>query len=146
MAGTTQRVSVSSSGAESDGPSPSNGIRGGIRFGPAISGDGRFAVFDSQATNLVPGDTNTCGVFFPNAGMCPDVFVHDLATGSTDRVSVDSSGAQASSASTDPGISADGTTVVFFSAASNLVAGDTNSCSFPAVSFPNCPDIFAHTR
>jgi hypothetical protein len=146
MAGTTQRVSVSSSGAESDGPSPSNGIRGGIRFGPAISGDGRFAVFDSQATNLVPGDTNTCGDFFPVAGMCPDVFVHDLATGSTDRVSVDSSGAQANSASTDPDISADGTTVVFFSAASNLVAGDTNSCSFPAVSFPNCPDIFAHTR
>jgi Tol biopolymer transport system component len=146
MAGTTQRVSVSSSGAEANGRSPSNGIRGGIRFGAAISGDGRFAVFDSQATNLVPGDTNTCGDFFPVAGMCPDVFVHDLATGSTDRVSVDSSGAQASSASTDPGISADGTTVVFFSAASNLVAGDTNSCSFPAVSFPNCPDIFAHTR
>jgi Tol biopolymer transport system component len=146
MAGTTQRVSVSGSGAEGDGPSPSNGIRGGIRFGPAISGGGRFAVFDSQATNLVPGDTNTCGDFFPVAGMCPDVFVHDLATGSTDRVSVDSSGAQANSASTDPDISADATTVVFFSAASNLVAGDTNSCSFPAVSFPNCPDIFAHTR
>jgi Tol biopolymer transport system component len=145
IAGTTQRVSVSSSGAESDGPSPSNGIRGGIRFGPAISGDGRLAVFDSQATNLVPGDTNTCGGFFPGAGMCPDVFVHDLATGSTDRVSIDSSGAQADGASTDPDISADGTTVVFFSAASNLVAGDTNGCTLPAVSFPNCPDIFAHT-
>jgi Tol biopolymer transport system component len=145
QAGTTQRVSVSSSGAEGDGGSPSNGIRGGIRFGPAISGDGRFVVFDSQATNLVPGDTNTCGDFFPNAGTCPDVFVHDLTTGSTARVSIDSSGAQANGASTDPGISADGTTVVFFSAASNLVAGDTNSCSFPAANFPNCPDIFAHT-
>jgi Tol biopolymer transport system component len=145
QAGTTQRVSVSSSGAESDGRSPSNGIRGGIRFGPAISGDGRFAVFDSQATNLVPGDTNTCGDFFPSAGTCPDVFVHDRATGTTDRVSVDSSAAQADGASTDPGISADGSTVVFFSAASNLVAGDTNGCTLPGVSFPNCPDIFAHT-
>jgi Tol biopolymer transport system component len=135
QAATTQRVSVSSSGAEGDGPSPSNGIRGGIRFGPAISGDGRFVVFDSQATNLVPGDTNTCGAFFPDAGTCPDVFVHDRATDTTDRVSVNSSGAQADGASTDPGISADGSTVVFFSAASNLVAGDTNAFA----------DIFAHT-
>ena len=145
QAGTTQRVSVSSSGAEGDGRSPSNGVRGGIRFGPAISGDGRLVVFDSQATNLVPGDTNTCGDFFPSAGTCPDVFLRDLATGSTDRVSIDSSGAQADGASTDPDISADGTTVVFFSAASNLVAGDTNGCTLPAVNFPNCPDIFAHT-
>ena len=77
--------------------------------------------------------------------MCPDVFVRDLATGSTDRVSIDSSSAQADGASTDPDINADGTTVVFFSAAGNLVAGDTNGCTLPAVSFPNCPDIFAHT-
>ncbi|MGH9193521.1 MAG: hypothetical protein ACRDZ0_13740 [Acidimicrobiales bacterium] len=60
-------------------------------------------------------------------------------------MSVDSSGAQADGASTDPGISADGTTVGFFSAASNLVAGDTNG-SFPAASSPHCPHIFAHTR
>ena len=124
--GTTQRVSVSSTAAQGDNISSS----------PAISGDGQVVAFVSNATNLVPGDTNTCGDFFPAAGMCPDVFVHDLATGSTDRVSVDSSGAQANSASTDPDISADGTTVVFFSAASNLVAGDTNSS----------PDILAHTR
>jgi Tol biopolymer transport system component len=135
QAGTTQRVSVSSSSAEGDGGSPSNGIRGGIHFGPAINGDGRFVVFDSQATNLVPGDTNTCGAFFPTAGRCPDVFVHDRATGSTTRVSVDSSGAQADGASTDPAISGDGSVVSFFSAASNLVVGDTNAS----------PDIFAHT-
>jgi Tol biopolymer transport system component len=146
QAGTTQRVSVSSGAAQTDGASPNSGIRGGTRFGPAISGDGRFAVFDSSATNLVPGDTNTCGDVFSGAGTCPDVFVHDLVTGATERVSVDSSGAQGNGASTDPDISADGTTVVFFSAAGNLVPGDTNGCSLPAVSFPSCPDIFAHTR
>jgi Tol biopolymer transport system component len=123
--GTTERVSVANDGAQGDNISSS----------PAISGDGRFVAFVSNAPNLVPGDTN--GV--------RDIFVHDRAIGTNERVSVSSSGAQANGASTDPGISADGTTVVFFSAASNLVAGDTNSCSFPAANFPNCPDIFAHT-
>src|SRR6266516_201460 len=120
------------------------GIRGGSAFGTRISGDGRLVAFDSIATNLVAGDTNTCGPFFNDiAGECPDVFVHDRLTGETVRVSVDSGGAQANDASTDPDISADGSTIGFFSAASNLVVGDTNTCPV----FPNpghCPDIFVH--
>lgn len=72
--------------------------------------------------------------------------VAHAAPGTTQRVSVDTAGAQANDASTEPSISGDGSVVVFFSAAANLVAGDTNSCQFPAVSFfgGHCPDIFAH--
>ena len=49
--GTTERVSVGSGGAQGNEYS----------FGPAISADGRFVAFESDATNLVPGDTNGCG-------------------------------------------------------------------------------------
>src|SRR6266581_3440694 len=134
LSGATERVSVDSAGGEANGQSVGPGIRGG----------GRLVAFDSIATNLVAGDTNTCGPFYTDiAGECPDVFVHDRLTGETVRVSVDSGGAQANDASTDPDISADGSTIGFFSAASNLVVGDTNTCPV----FPNpghCPDIFVH--
>ena len=146
LTGTTERVSVDSAGGEANGQSVGPGIRGGSAFGARISGDGRLVAFDSIATNLVSGDTNTCGPFYTDiAGECPDVFVHDRLTGETVRVSVDSGGAQANDASTDPDISADGSTIGFFSAASNLVVGDTNTCPV----FPNpghCPDIFVHVR
>lgn len=111
-----------------------------------------LVAFDSSATNLVAGDTNTCvnpgGYSFTASGSCPDVFVRNQQAGTTQRVSVDSAGGQANDASTDPAISGDGSVVAFFSAASNLFAGDTNACDFPAVSFAggHCPDIFAHTR
>ena len=144
LTGATERVSVDSAGGEANGQSVGPGIRGGSAFGARISGDGRLVAFDSIATNLVAGDTNTCGPFYTDiAGECPDVFVHDRLTGETVRVSVDSAGAQANDASTDPDISADGSTTAFFSAASNLVAEDTNTCPV----FPNpghCPDIFVH--
>ena len=101
------RVSVDSSGAQ--------GNRASIPC--VISGDGRLIVFQSYATNLVAGDTN--GV--------TDIFVRDLAAGTTVRVSVDSLGAQANDESEQPAISDDGRFVAFVSAASNLVPGDTNS-------------------
>ena len=85
-------------------------------FSPGISADGRYAVFVSAATDLVPGDTN---------GQV-DVFVRDRSTGTTQRVSVSSTGAQADLGSSGPAISADGRYVVFASSATNLVAGDTN--------------------
>jgi len=106
LLGLTTRVSVSSQGTQSNGPSDS----------PAISGDGRLVVFYSEASNLVDGDTN--GV--------ADVFVHDRQTGTTTRVSVDSLGQQANAASDMPAISADGRYVAFSSLADNLVSGDTN--------------------
>jgi Tol biopolymer transport system component len=104
--GTTTRVSVDSSGVQSNADS----------YLPGISSDGRYVVFQSFASNLVPGDTN--GV--------TDVFVHDTSTASTVRVSVDSSGVQANADCLVSSISGDGRFVAFESAANNLVAGDTN--------------------
>ncbi|WHT20146.1 hypothetical protein N8J89_03480 [Crossiella sp. CA-258035] len=84
---------------------------------PSISADGRFVVFRSAATNLVPGDTN--GV--------EDVFVRDLRTGGIERVSVAADGAQGDrQVHHGTAVSADGRYVVFPSAATNLVPGDTN--------------------
>jgi Tol biopolymer transport system component len=101
-----ERLSVDSAGAQG----------GALSQYPAVSADGRWAVFASNATNLVAGDTNGA----------TDVFLRDRSTGTTTRLSVDSAGAQANGASTWPVISADGHYVAFFSAATNLVAGDTN--------------------
>ena len=109
---TTARMSVSSSGAQSNGNSGAS----------SISADGRWISFGSTATNLVLGDTN--GV--------ADVFAHDRLSGATIRVSVDTAGLQgnAASSTTNSGeadaISADGRYVAFFSLATNLVPGDTN--------------------
>jgi Tol biopolymer transport system component len=98
---------------------------------PALSANGRYVAFESSATNLVAGDTNRLA----------DVFVRDLRTGRTQRVSISSSGRQAggdrtNNGSNAPMISADGRYVVFHSYASNLVRGDTN----------RVPDIFLRDR
>ncbi|MBI1853053.1 MAG: PD40 domain-containing protein [Planctomycetes bacterium] len=94
-----------------------NGANGHQDSGDAtISGDGRFVAFASDATNLVPGDTNAA----------TDVFVHDRLTGETSRVSVDSNGFQADGDSDFPVPSTDGRYVAFVSRATNLVPGDTN--------------------
>jgi Tol biopolymer transport system component len=114
--GATVRVSVDSAGAQAKGTS----------LQPAISDDGRCVAFASDAPNLVAGDTN----------LTFDVFVHDLATGVTERVSVDSSGVQAGGTSYRPMLSADGRIVVFTSDAVNLVAGDYNLTT----------DVFVHDR
>jgi hypothetical protein len=86
---------------------------------PAISADGRYVAFESIASNLVTGDTN--GV--------SDIFVRDRLTNTTTRVSVDSAENQASGASYEPSISADGRYVAFSSVASNLAGGDANIVS-----------------
>jgi Tol biopolymer transport system component len=85
----------------------------------SISGGGRYLVFGSYSTNLVPGDTNGTS----------DIFVRDRQTGSTERVSVATGGAQGNDWSAYPSISADGRCVVFLSSATNLVPGDTNGTS-----------------
>ena len=85
-------------------------------YTPVISRDGQFVAFQSDATNLVGGDTNGT----------TDIYVAELATGNTVRVSVDSANLIANGYSYGPNISADGNFVAFSSGASNLVAGDTN--------------------
>ena len=103
-----ERVSVSSAGREGTAPSGA--------CNQSISGDGRFVVFDSSASNLVPGDTNAQS----------DVFVRDRQTGVTERVSVSSTGSQAFGASGCATISANGRFVAFSSEVA-LVPSDTNN-------------------
>lgn len=114
VAQTTTRDSLSSAGVQT-----------GAAYAE-ISRDGRFVTFQTQAADVVPGDTNN--VF--------DVFVRDRVTGQTSRVSVGTGGVQSNGTSLDADISADGRFVVFTSAADNLVPGDTN----------NTADIFCHDR
>ncbi len=110
-AATTQRVDVSSSGDQSNGPSHADG------FSPAISGDGKTVAFYSDATNLVPNDAN---------GQT-DVFVRDRTGGTTELISVSTAGTQGNGDSLYPSISADGTLVAFQSQATNLVTGAANN-------------------
>ena len=106
--GLITRVSVDSQGAEGNGPSGQHGV--------AISGDGRYVAFASDATNLVTGDTN--GV--------SDIFVHDTVTSVTTLVSMGLNKTAADGASYLAALSWDGRYVAFSSDASNLVSGDTN--------------------
>jgi len=114
--GVTERVSVDSSGLQATGRSDL----------ASISADGSLVAFQSDASNLVAGDTNNR----------TDVFVHDRTTGVTERISVDSSGAEGNDTSGAPAISGDGRFVAFESLATNLVAGDTNGQV----------DVFVHDR
>ncbi|MEN3359519.1 MAG: TolB protein [Mycobacteriales bacterium] len=107
--GITNRVSISTAARQADGAS----------FDPAISADGRYVAYDSVASNLVAGDTNGTA----------DVFVRDLRYGTTNRISRSGTGGQGNSYSSGPALSADGRYVAFTSAASNLVAGDSNARS-----------------
>jgi Tol biopolymer transport system component len=102
----TVRVSVGARSAQANADS----------FATAITPDGRYVVFESDATNLVPRDTNKHR----------DVFVRDTKTGRTRIVSVSSRGSQANGASGSATISANGRYVAFDSEATNLAGRDTN--------------------
>jgi Tol biopolymer transport system component len=104
---TCVRVSVASDGSEADRSS----------FSPQLSADGQLVVFVSQATNLVAGDTNGFD----------DIFMHDLASGVTQRVSVGPLG-QANSNCSRPALSGDGRFVAFDTAAP-LVVGSSSTLS-----------------
>ena len=101
--------------------SGTGGGNGSSMLGQA-STNGQFVVFQSDASNLVPNDTN--GV--------TDIFVSDLVAGTTTLVSVSTNGGPANGASTDPVMTPDGRFVAFISRASNLIPGDINGI----------PDIF----
>jgi hypothetical protein len=112
---TTTRVSVASDGTQADSD-PWTNPGGPSSTNSAISDDGGTIVYYSEATNLVPDDTN---------GLA-DVFAYDVATATTTRVSVASDGTQAGGLSFFPAISGDGGTIVYEADAPNLVGGDTN--------------------
>ncbi|HLE69342.1 MAG TPA: hypothetical protein VJH87_06650, partial [Vicinamibacteria bacterium] len=106
LAGTTERVSVASDGAEADGPSAE----------PAVSADGRYVAFASRAKNLSRNDRNERW----------DVFLHDRETRETIPISVNAEGVHGNHDSTRPALSADGWYVAFESRAGNLAPDDRN--------------------
>ncbi|HEY2385805.1 MAG TPA: hypothetical protein VGK30_02500, partial [Candidatus Binatia bacterium] len=116
---------------------PSHLARGNFLTSPAISPDGRFVVFGSDAPDLVDGDTN--GV--------ADVFVRDRTRHVTERVSVSSDGTEANASGffIGPAISADGRFVAFSTAASNLVPDDHNSTE-RCNDIDGCADVFVRDR
>jgi Tol biopolymer transport system component len=108
VTGVIELVSVSSTGTHGDYDSG---------WGSAISADGRFVAFASNATNLVPGGTDGSN----------QVFIHERATGITKLVSVSNDGSQANDSCIGVAVSGDGRFVTFDTGATNLVPGDTNA-------------------
>ncbi len=100
VTGLLRLVSSSANGAAANGHS----------LELSLSADGRFAVFSSDASNLVAGDTN--GV--------RDVFLKDLLSGAITRLSTSLAGEQGNEGSMSPSISGDAGTVTFVSRAGNL--------------------------
>ncbi|MFF2548427.1 TolB family protein [Kitasatospora sp. NPDC058063] len=112
----TERVSVGPGQAQATGASQAGGL----------SADGRFAVFTSEAADLVPGDTNGRS----------DVFVRDLWTGRTERVDTGPDGVQADGDSYEATISGSGRYVAFSSTATNLAPGANRGSE----------DVYVHDR
>lgn len=107
--GATELISGSADGAFADDASGIGGV--------AISADGRFVAFDSDASNLASDDDNGAR----------DIFVHDRETGDTERVSVASDGGEGEGWSGAFAMNPTGRFFAFQSSAENLVPGDTNA-------------------
>jgi Tol biopolymer transport system component len=114
VAGTTALVSTDADGSRSNG----------LSYAPSVNADGTKIAYQSDASDLVTGDTNAD----------TDVFLHDTVTGATALISTDTGGGPTNEGSNSPSINADGTKIAYYSQASDLVAGDTNGF----------PDIFLH--
>jgi Tol biopolymer transport system component len=111
QAGTTTLVTVNSAGTGS-----ANKPYTGTRL--AMSDDGRFVAFESEATDLAAGVTDK------NQGL--DIFVRDLTAQTTSMLSVNSSAAAGNRDSMYPAMSRDGRYVVFISFATDLLPNDKN--------------------
>ena len=121
---TTTRVSRSHSGRDPDGPS----------YDPAMSGDGRYVAFVSEASNL----TRDASKHVAN------VYVRDMVTGVTELVSRNPSGRQANGPSVHPAVSHDGSTVAFQSLASDFLCKDR--CQTGQRDINLVSDVFVHDR
>jgi len=106
----------------------------------ALSADGRYLAFTSFDRNLPPLDLNdfclNLGVSGANAVTCPDILLHDMLSHEMRLVSVSSNAEQSNNQSLSPALSSSAEVVAFESAATNLVAGDTN----------DVVDVFVHER
>jgi Tol biopolymer transport system component len=106
-AGSTSIVSISSKGE----------IGNDSSYGFDVSADGQFVVFRSKSDNLVNSDKNGEA----------DIFLHDRATGETERINLNAQGLAADDESEKPAISADGRFVAYVSKAENLTEVDNNA-------------------
>jgi hypothetical protein len=122
----TARVSVASDGGQADGASKDPSIVGGQLLSPDGDRSAIVVAFTSEASNLVPGDTN--GV--------ADIFVRDITNRVTSRVSLRSDGGQSTGASSTPTISSDGRYVTFASADDELAGAASQ----------NATDVYMHDR
>ena len=113
---------------------PDGGPGNGHSYSPAVSADGRFVAFVSEAGNLAPRDRNDEA----------DIFVYDADAGSVELSSATSHGDAANAASRRPSLSADGRYVVFESNASNLGSGP--GCPRPASDTNLLPDVYVLDR
>ncbi len=121
--GSTVRVSVNDNGIEANDYS----------FADSISGNGQYVVYASLASNLVANDTNGRA----------DVFLHDRHAGTTERVSVASSGDQGNGGSTSPAVSDEGRFVAFFSSSSNFSPG---TACWDADNDEQCEAVYVRDR
>jgi hypothetical protein len=101
------RITRGFNGDEANGPS----------FDPRITGDGRFIIYSSRATNLVPG-TTAQGI---------QVYQYEIASGITTLVSANFSGQPANKDSFFPAVNYDGSVVTFSSAATNFITGQNTA-------------------
>lgn len=110
-----ENIHVASDGASADGDAFAT---------IAMSRDGRYVAYASNATNLVPGASGT------------QLYVFDRVTRSTSLVSADADGIPGNNYSVAPAFSADARFVAFWSNATNLTPNDTNGR----------PDVFRKNR
>jgi len=104
---TTTLVSVNQQGT---GPGNGDSIP------TALSTNGQFALFESAASDLTPGDTNNA----------TDIFLRDLVHGTNQLISVNTNGGFGNGASWESTMTPDGRYVAFASAANNLTPNDRN--------------------
>ncbi len=121
---TTTRVSRGHLGRDPDGPS----------YDPAISGDGRYVAFVSEASNLTRDASKRAA----------NVYVRDMVTGVTELVSRNPGGRQANGPSVHPAVSHDGSTVAFQSLASDFLC--TDRCQTGQRDINLVSDVFVHDR
>lgn len=127
--GSIDRANVDSAGTETPARTSANG--------PSLSDDGRYVAFSSNASNLVPADTNSNF----------DVFIRDRPAGLTTRISEGDGDVQGNSSSELASIADDGLHTAYHSFASNLVDGDTNGNFDVFISpLPSCPGFQGDPR
>lgn len=111
----TARVSVGAAGQEANDHIENS--FGNVTL--SLSGNGRFVVFSSHATNLVPNDTNASS----------DVFVRDRETNETRRINIPALGGQANGNATSVSVGRDARAIAFDSTADNIALSDNDGAS-----------------